>query len=177
MTHRPRAGSVLVMTTYGLTAEAVATLQQVLDFLTEHPEQHEQQTWLKKVPTLESSDLAACGTVGCLAGHLSLIGHTIPDSAWEPFYTYARDGDQLRYWVIRFDQFPVTTAAEEALGLSYVQNPDAVEARGLLDRMFEGDRTIRQLWELGNELTDGRLRIPENLPEDPNEPCSCHLCV
>jgi hypothetical protein len=164
------------MTGYGLTAEAVETLQAVLEFITANPDKHNQGTWLEKRPedgvALEKSEVAKCGTVGCLAGHLALFGSTIPDEAWKPVPEYRwEDGGytgKVAFWDIDFDVFSPTHAAEEALGVSAARNPELREARYYLGSMFEGDRTINELWWMGQELTDGRLTIPDGIdPQDP----------
>jgi hypothetical protein len=148
-----------------LTAEAVAKLQDTLDWITEHPELHDQDNWIKK-----AAPGATCGTSGCVAGWLTLRNDQIPEDAFTPQYGYNPETMRMdygtpRYFQIDFDRFDVHLHANQVLGVDYGQNAteEAWRARDLLDTMFQGDRDLPELWALGQVLAEGRLTVPESV--------------
>jgi hypothetical protein len=148
-----------------LTAEAVAKLQDTLDWITEHPELHDQDNWIKK-----AAPGATCGTSGCVAGWLTLRNDQIPEDAFTPRYghnpeTMQMDYDTPNYFEINYDRFDVQLHANQVLGVDYEQNAtdEGGRARQLLDLMFEADRDLPEIWAIGQILAEGRLTVPNSV--------------
>lgn len=174
------------MTTYGLTAEAVEKLQKTLDFITEHPERHNQATWLNAMPVdefgveVEPDMPNGCGTYGCVAGWLAMhaLGE-IPITAWIPNYAFDHDTDRYTDKIVGYEidysEFSASDVARQALEVGY-----GTEASYQLERVFGADLSLGEIWFLANELADDRLKIPATVtPIDPDGfdyelcPCGC----
>lgn len=169
------------MTTYRMAAEAVAALQKTLDFITEHPERHDQSTWVAGRPVEDFSvdvepDLpSGCGTYGCVAGWLAMQNTAaIPEEAWQPLYDYKNGQwtDQIVGYDFNYNLFPVVSVARDVLGV------DDERSDGLIEQLFDSDRTLEEIWFVAQQLAEGRLRIPEGIePIDPDGydycPCGC----
>jgi hypothetical protein len=173
------------MTTY-LTVDAVAKLQKTLDFITDHPERHHQETWMAAHPVdefgteVEPDMPNGCGTYGCVAGWLVMhnLGG-IPEHAWLPIrkydHTLGRHTDEIVGYDFDYSAFSVVDAAREALGLEYGDE--------LLDSLFYSDRTLPEIWFVAQQLADGRLSVPAAIepvnPDgyyyyyDEDERCAC----
>jgi hypothetical protein len=126
-----------------MTARPNAELAyRVLDYVTAHPEQHDQATWFRQT---------GCGTVACFAGWtVALAGHRIdvdPDPNPETGYLYydAIDGD--RGTTIR-------EVAERDLGIAGLTRPCTLHA----GCCYSGESYADTLFDTGNTREDlGRL--------------------
>jgi hypothetical protein len=174
------------MTTYMMTAEAVTALQKTLDFITEHPERHDQCTWAGGLLTEDFSaevepDLpGGCGTYGCVAGWLAMRNAAaIPEEAWIPIYKYDyelhRYTDEIVGYEFNYNAFPVADIARDVLNVNRDTDRDT-DADILVEQLFDSERTLEEIWFVGQQLAEGRLRIPEGIePKDPEcfEFCGC----
>ena len=108
----------------------VPLLRKALEYITEHPEEHDQSSWARRTP---------CGTTLCLAGTVAkLTGH---DFSWDVFPDLA---------------FSTTTGrliSEVAQDELRIDNVDA-------HLLFHGCDTVDELWEAAEEITDGEIRRP-----------------
>lgn len=118
----------------------VTLLQKVLDHITAHPEEHDQNFYAIR---------RDCGTTMCVAGHTVVFaGYTIDWSR----AALLSDGGIPGVWV--HDRF-----GERHL----IDRQAAYELR--LDyetawRLFADDNTLEDLWRIGQELADGQLVVP-----------------
>jgi hypothetical protein len=147
-----------------VTDATVDLLRRTLELLTTHPELHVQDTWLEPTrrvdaPTcLEPANVARCGTVGCLAGYAVVLSESYPvrlnargdhygdvellvDGTWLPGGSW------------------VAEMATELLGLTEYE----------ADALFAGGNSLATLWLLAEELTDGRVAPPPDLPITNND--------
>lgn len=110
-----------------------ALLRQVLNFVTTHPEQHQQRDWV--------CELADGRIVGCVAYHTVMhAGHQVLLDASGRHIVLARTGGRTHI----FD------AAQRALGLT------ADEAISL----FDPSNSVARLWQLAAHMTNGRVALP-----------------
>lgn len=94
----------------------------------------------------------ACGTACCIAGRIVLV------NGWE-----SREGNDIE--VFKGDEvWPVDTLAAELLGLSPSLPLYEYDDDGDFE-LFEGDNTIRDLYRIAGELTDGEIEMPAELVE------------
>lgn len=127
----------------------VAAFQAVLDRITYHPEVWNQGEWLVALSDVLLPDAVSpvpgpeCGTVGCLAGNVSLMAGARP-----------LDVGSISCWVITADAREVTVLehAMEVLGV-----PEGVVNAS---NLFGGSRTLSQLWDIADELCGGVLVRP-----------------
>lgn len=93
-----------------------------------------------------------CGTKSCIAGHVAL------ETGWTP----VRESDLVK-----------TTAFVHRNGVERLVPEVAREALGLdgydAARLFHSANGIETLWDIANDLTDGAIEIPADLPNDVNE--------
>jgi len=145
-------------------------LRKVLEHVTEHPEEYDQEYW--------------CGTTCCVAGHTtsmagwhhfgsaSLVTHLDDSVLMEMFGRYVEYIDSLKLTFLprghgstrdrlrdnrdlqlrvspteRRQGIPVPFVARELLGLS---PRDA-------DMMFSGDATLNQIWRMAQNWTNGEV--------------------
>lgn len=114
-------------------------LQRTLDYITEHPEAHNQSTYGARLPD--------GSVVGCLAFHaVRLSGHPIN---WRPPSLSSFPEISVVPLVITpsGQQMRIETVAKQALGLTATQ---AIT-------LFSHNNSIDRLWRLASELTDGRV--------------------
>lgn len=142
-------------------------LQRVLDFVSTHEEQHDQENWialaqnagdapelyevvpqardgdeyvLRDVPVLRDEQVWSCGTAACVAGWTALL------NGWRPI------GDDpeavFKDGVVR----DVRGLARELLWLDDYQ----------ADRLFDPDQSLDEVWYEAHELTDGRVVRPSS---------------
>lgn len=110
-------------------------MQKVLDHITAHPEEWNQDTWGTK---------DACGTSHCFAGHaVSITGHKF---VWDML----EGGDNVAAMV---DVGLISDVAREELGLNLFQSLS----------LFYYDNTLADLYYLANAFTGGAITIPEEL--------------
>lgn len=109
----------------------VPPLRKALEYVTDHPEEHNQLTWAQR---------RSCGTTGCLAYHIAVIaGH---EARWGDF---TWDNAQAAYHVTTGETIKVVAARE--IGLDLIQS----------DLLFAGSNSVDRLWELAAEFTDGEI--------------------
>ena len=112
-------------------------LQQTLTYITDHPEEHHQESWLTQ-----------CGTPSCFAGWACALGGLQTARVanggsifFEDTKCVARDADGHEKYV--------RAAAEELLGLTRAQSY----------ALFHGDNTLEMIELMVKDLTnDGDLR-------------------
>lgn len=113
-----------------MTTVNVPLLRKILDHITAHPEEHDQEVWAERT---------ACGTVMCLAGHAAVMtGHTIA-------YERRANGD----WMVRYctNGEQIEDVARDALGLTYLQAA----------KLFDSQNSRDTLWDLAETFTDGQI--------------------
>lgn len=117
----------------------VPRLRKVLEYLTEHPEEHDQGIWIA------SPYYTGCGTTACVAGHVVLA------DGWAPDYRIAypeycvKDGKTRR----------IAHVAEALLGL----RPEQAA------QLFWATNELADLWRMAEEFTDGTIQVPPGLAE------------
>jgi hypothetical protein len=128
-----------------ITQGTVDLFQRALEYVTEHPAEHDQSIWAKRTET---------GIVGCLAYHVvRLAGHTMdwehgkgPQRCWscnrdhsnESSYVVAENADGHTH---------VSDAARVALGLSQTQ----------ADLLFRPYTSLARQWRYAEEFTNGAI--------------------
>jgi hypothetical protein len=115
----------------------VPLLRKTLEYITAHPEEHDQRNWGVKT---------ACGSSYCLAGHaVVLAGHEIdwhsPDLVRMGMRSSCHALTDGRY---------ISDAAREELGL----DPERAA------RLFDANNDLGTLWRLASEYTDGEVEVP-----------------
>lgn len=121
----------------------IERMQKLLDHVTAHPEEHDQNTWGQKT---------ACGTTMCLAGHaVEMFGAGI---AWMPLDPYSRDPDTVQAVAI-FDKTgrEIPEAAAELLDLTLDE----------MTHLFYTAQTADDLWKTASVYTRGKLELPLHL--------------
>lgn len=112
-------------------------LLDVLTFLEEHPERHDQEVWIGD---------AGCGTVACLAGWTCLRNGYV-----EKITESSLTGTV--HWGVYLDSDPTgfpTPVLEVAMDILELSYEDA-------HQIFDGDNTLEVLWEIADEITDGEV--------------------
>lgn len=144
----------------------VKKLREALEYVTAHPEEWNQGVWAKRT---------ACGTACCLAGRIVLqAGHEL-DYFPEERYDYDR-GEFVRtgHWIaddiVPDKKYPegaaIEKVAERALNYSPQKYIEMGEDYWDMADLFEGYNSLRDLWEIANKLTDGKIEVPSYLPGD-----------
>lgn len=119
-------------------------LRRVLEHITAHPDEHNQNDWAARGP--------ACGTAMCLAGHAVVQGGYA--LAWRraaPTYPVLGVREVASETT---DGLDVSELAQELLGLT------SWEA----GRLFFDAESLDDLWRIASELTDGRVSRPAAVP-------------
>lgn len=110
----------------------IPLIRKVMEYLTAHPEEHDQLVWAQRTP---------CGTTACMAGHTVLL--TGGQFLWS--------GDQADYCILPGDDFvarhEVDDAAQDALGLTTTQ---------AVTLFYECD-TLDELWRYVEFITGGQV--------------------
>lgn len=119
-------------------------LRRVLEHITAHPEEHDQNDWAARGPR--------CGTAMCLAGHAVVLGgHALAWRRAGP--TYPMPG--VREVASETTEgLEVSELAQELLGLRPWE----------ADRLFFDAQSLAHLWRIASELTDGRVSRPAAVP-------------
>ena len=116
----------------------VPLLRKVLEHITAHPEEWNQEWWAVK--STESS----CGTACCVAGWtVSWAGHGFQWDSEGRSSVYLKEDDMRS----------IPHVAQDLLGLSPQQ----------ANTLFFSGNSLQDLWELANEFTGGEIEIPEDL--------------
>lgn len=120
----------------------VPLLKKALEHVTEHPEEHDQESWFSRKWT--KGDW--CGTTACLAGTIAWM------EGWTPIFP--KGNSRTTSECQRGDkQEQVDLVALHALGAQ-------TQGARLL---FGANNTLPQLWGLANELTDGEIEVPREM--------------
>jgi hypothetical protein len=122
-------------------------LLDVLTYITEHPERHNQEIWV------ERSD---CGTTACLAGWTVMRhGDTIE---WRPYPAVSIAGAVTIADTVTVegdpDTWDIPSRAAHLLGLNHT---DA-------EYLFSPLNTITDLWDIAEKLTGGAITQPARQP-------------
>lgn len=127
----------------------VPLLQKALDHIEQHPEEWRQGVWGM------ATSLNSCGTVACLAGHISLL------DGWTPVYD--EDGSTTAPDRFGHEWFGVKRDGQIA-NVSYAAEMALDAAASIGNRyLFAGDNSREDLWRIANELTGGQLTLPMDL--------------
>jgi hypothetical protein len=148
----------------------VAALDRVLQFINDHPDKHEQNTWLatsfqgaqREAPQLR------CNTIGCVAGWTAIL------AGYEPYWGNGTYDTELVTPLPNAE--PIDdgcTVVDEALGTDtdvarpvYDVRSLALTLLGLTDNeadvMFEGHNTIYDMWRIAERITQGAVVPPPN---------------
>lgn len=134
-----------------ITQDTVDLFRRALEYITEHPAEHDQSVWARRTET---------GVVGCLGYHAArLAGHTLDwkrgmgpercffcgkDHRNESSYVVADNADGITH---------VSEAAQVALGLTHQQ----------ANRLFDPSLTVDEQWRLAGEFTNGAIVRKENV--------------
>jgi hypothetical protein len=120
----------------------VPLLRKVLEYITEHREQHRQDIWI--------TQRESCGTAGCLAGWAVVLADLDVD--------WSTDGCFGTEYLV--DGRDIAVVAAELIG---VENPRTLKWADWDEHLFNQNNTLADLWRIANELTDGEIEIPEEL--------------
>jgi hypothetical protein len=120
------------------------TLLAALTYATEHPEHHQQDTWLLRVT--EPTD-NWCGTAGCLAGIIVLL------HGWKPVFSGL--GETSR---ISKNGVAISQVRDVATELARLDDANA-------GHLFDADYSLPELWRLAAEVYPDQITVPEHLPE------------
>jgi hypothetical protein len=89
MPDTPAPAFPVEQTPTGKTLEEVRRAYEVINYLTDHPERHDQETWLNWPQMFREAGVdrataeRTCGTTACFAGWTVLLnGHTITNGAY-----------------------------------------------------------------------------------------------
>lgn len=126
-----------------MTAPAETTvnedlLRRVLEHITAHPEEHNQQHWAVRTD---------CGAAYCLAGHAVVMSGYGPD--WSTAFGASDTGVSTAGVAGRN-----LTIAELAADLLRLDPDDENEGD---HELFDGRNTLDDLWRIAAELTNGRV--------------------
>lgn len=117
-----------------------------------------QTAWMELAPELPGTGGNLCGTVCCLAGRvIQETGHvlTLEFPAWAISETAFGDEPDASLLVIKIDDKyssgDIEWIAREELGLDEEQ----------ANILFGGNNTIFDLWRVAEDLTVGKVRIPQ----------------
>lgn len=129
----------------------VPLLRKTLEYVTEHPEEHDQGSWAERT----IRDGVVCRSSHCLAGWAVVLDgeETIdwdhPDDTWEI------SAQTTKQSVHRIGGRDIEEVAHELLGL-----PGKVSEKTEVP-LFKPDNSLAKLWHLANEVTDGEIEIPD----------------
>lgn len=115
-----------------ITAEGLARLDAALAYIEAHPEEHDQDSWIRRAPD--------CGTTACIAGTLAQLAGGVP--VWDPDYDDDEHADTVRLpdGVERV----ISRFATELLG---------VEIEGeIADDLFYGADNLAELRDVRNRI-------------------------
>lgn len=168
----------------------VTLLGEVLNFITNHPDIHNQDVWLEHAstdpdvtvePVVRSPESItpedylsiSCGTAGCLAGWTAIASGYTPAWPKNPI-NWCQPGDLIQTENVKplpgATPIPgVSDGVAYGYGGSYDVRDVAVALLGITDDeadvMFTGTNTIRDLWEFAALVTDGALTVPIELAD------------
>ena len=126
-----RSGSTSPTPTTASPEVNVELLGQVMEYITEHPEEHDQKVWAQRTRT---------GVVGCVAYHTTrLSGRELHwPSQCNGEARFVQDGENVT---------PIFVAARDALGLTSQQ----------ADVLFDAANDLTGLWSIAGTLSNGHL--------------------
>lgn len=139
-------------------------LRRLLQFLTDRPTKHQQGVWFDLGPVQTWGQLLdavewKCGTAGCLAGWTAL------QHGWLPAPELGYDYDSQTYQPARSSELSVAEVVRPD-DPTEAEQVDDVAARILgLDeyratQIFDGYNSLRTMWLLAHDWTDGRIQMP-----------------
>lgn len=144
----------------------IPLLQKALDHIEAHPEEWDQRHW-----GLSTS----CGTVACLAGHITLADGWTPvldkditdqhgNKAWAGVF---KEGESHR-WVDPDTQQPYEVVDQVAMDVLGIEEADWAgwigSGKGYL---FGSEQAREDVWRIANAMTGGQLTLPMDLQEEP----------
>ena len=114
----------------------VPLLRKTLEHITAHPEEWDQTVWMR------NNAETACGTAGCPAGTaLAIQGYE---------FEYGNLYSNQAHHIAGGDRVFIGEVAAKELGLDEFQ----------AEELFDSVNSLRDLWALANEITDGEIEIP-----------------
>lgn len=123
----------------------VPLLRKTLEHITAHPEEWDQSSWAVKTPD--------CGTQYCLAGHVvTLQGMEVE---WDD--NDADGDDEIGSDCIAPDGELISIEAQARIDLGL--------SRDQSYHLFHGNNSLRMLWHLAGEYTNGEIQPPPDLAE------------
>lgn len=120
----------------------IPLLRKTLEYITAHPAEWNQGVWGSRV-----YDGDVCRTSHCLAGHAVVLNGD--ELSWTRNHY---NGVRLAF--IDAPDVSIRDRAQELLGLTYYQ----------AGQLFESGNSLRKLWALAGEFTNGEIEAPETLP-------------
>lgn len=131
----------------------VSLLLKELRHVTIHPEQWDQGVWAKATQEEKPDPRpSACGSYGCLAGNTVI--HSGERLYWEKEGTIFQDGAEVPLWIAAFVQ---TAEGHRGESVSYTAQALFGMTRHQAMRMFAGENTLDQLWEIAGEIAGGEI--------------------
>jgi len=117
----------------------VPLLRKMLEHITAHPEEWDQDTWASE------SETSTCGTSFCLAGHVvNSLGHPL---------VWRENLDHTAYCLADGQLRTIESVAIHALG---IDNHDA-------DCLFAASNSLYDLWNTARDITNGEIDIPDEV--------------
>lgn len=115
----------------------VPRLRKALEHITAHPEEWKQDSWALR---------RSCGTAYCLAG--TIVVQSDAQLTWEE--------DEGYFTANRLTTGEtIVNYARTLLNVGW----------GEVDNLFNGENSLRELYTLANEYTNGEIDIPDELPD------------
>lgn len=120
----------------------VPLLRKALEHVTAHPEEWDQGVWAKRS--------SQCGTQYCLAGTVVVLS-----GEFRAQWSSTNYSTEFTHYCTRVDNDDCLYDIQDtAINLL---NTDAYH-------LFNGSNTLRDLWELAAEMTNGEIAVPHDLP-------------
>jgi len=119
----------------------VELLRRTLEYITEHPEQHDQSIWAR-IHVKES-----CGTAMCLCGWAATLAKA--EMTWRAFKDY-RTGEVVFRELERINGEEPYYGGRDLLGLTEDQAED----------LFFDENSLALLWAMAELYTEGEIRMP-----------------
>lgn len=130
----------------------VDLLRDRLEYVTAHPEEHDQGWWGVK---------RGCGTAYCIAGHVVIArGYELE---WGEMSDIGPDGEYYAE-IVRGTYHSISYIAQRELGLNAAQ---AVA-------LFAGINSLWKLWHLAEEFTNGAITMPAGIEPTDRDRAETH---
>jgi hypothetical protein len=161
-----------------MTDIGLQRLQEGLDYVTENPEDWNQNTWIEAFPPGDDDPReilvgdeaiawseGACGTSACLAGWIALLAPEIETA--QPVYDSRTGNTYIDLACVgdpNGDERFVSEAVFTLLtGYDNADDEGAGPASKFYGLMTAGTNNLPALWFYGQELAQGRLNVPEGI--------------